>query len=54
MATEDLPLQQITEGRPCTMCGQYLVGAENAWLCFRCGFDGPHAEDLTDEMEAAP
>jgi hypothetical protein len=54
VATEDLPPQQITGGRPCSICGQYLVGAENAWLCCRCGFDGPHALDLTDETEAAP
>lgn len=51
MATEDRPPQQITGGRPCSICGQYQVGAENAWLCCRCGFDGPHASDLEPEPE---
>lgn len=27
--------------RPCSQCQQYMVGPDQAWLCYRCGFDGP-------------
>ena len=43
----------IADGRPCSICGQYQVGAENAWLCYRCGFDGPLAPDKAATLEPA-
>jgi hypothetical protein len=53
LSSTEAPPQQIAGGRPCSICGQYLVGAENAWLCCRCGFDGPHAGDIETEPESS-
>lgn len=52
MATDERPPLPIAGGRPCSICGQYHVGPENAWLCYRCGFDGPHADDVDALPEA--
>lgn len=41
----------IADGRPCSICGQYEVGAENAWLCYRCGFNGPQVTDAATAPE---
>lgn len=54
MATETLPPPPIDGGRLCSQCGFYQVGPENHWLCYRCGFDGPLAQDLAAPPEISP
>lgn len=53
MATDETLSQQITNGRPCSICGKYEVGSETAWLCYHCGFNGPLPQDQEAVQEAA-
>lgn len=52
--TDAITISAPTAGpgsRPCSQCGQYVVGPENLWLCYRCGFDGPLLEDQAEQKE---